>query len=122
MPMRRYDDEWPGLSPMVTASSATAVPDVERDDAGDDAASRNAIGFSFFEGRTVKGGTGPTVRFYRFLRCWVLRCVDTVQSSRRGGPMGLTRRRPAVASDHGKEPGSGRRRIGCRRRYPRLAL
>lgn len=100
--MRRHDDEWPGHGPMVTASSATVVPDVERDDAGDDAASRNAIGFSFFEGRTVKGGTGPTVRFYSFLRCRVLRRVDTVQSGRRVGPMGLTRRRAAVASDDGE--------------------
>src|SRR5260370_30221047 len=102
MPMRRNDDEWPGLSTMVTASSVTAVPDVERDDARDDAASRNAIGFSFFEGRTVKGGTGPTVRFYSVLHCWVLRCVDAVQSGRRVGPMGLTRRRPAIPSDDGE--------------------
>ena len=51
--MRCRDDRWRGLGALVTPNFGTTVPDVDRNDGGDDAASGNAIGSALFESSPV---------------------------------------------------------------------
>ena len=51
--MRSRDDRWRGLGALVSPNFGTTVPDVDRNDGGDDAAGGDATGSALFERSTV---------------------------------------------------------------------
>src|ERR1700752_725042 len=99
MPMRRLDDRWRGLGTLVTPNFGTTIPDVDRNDGGDDAAGGDAAGFTLRKGGTVASGSRLAVCFYGVLCCGLLYGLDNLQSGRSAGSMGLARSRIVVPSD-----------------------
>src|ERR1700758_316846 len=102
MPMRRRHDRWRGPGALVTPNFGTTIPDVDRNDGGDDAAGGDAVGSALLKGDTIARGSRPAVCFYRLLCCGLLYGLDTLQSGRSAGSMDPARSRIVVPSNDRK--------------------
>src|ERR1700739_2144086 len=119
--MRGRCDRWRRLGALVTPDFGATVPNVDRNDGGNDATRGNATGSALFERGPVATRAWSSVRFNGILRCRILCGLDAFQSGRSIGSMDLARLRVVIASDDGRQFDSRGGDLLGSRRFPVLA-
>ena len=97
--MRGRYDRWRGPGALVSPDFGATIPDVDRNDGGDDVARGNATGPALFQPGSVTARAWSSVRFNGLLHRRILCGLDALQSHRRIGPMDFARLRDAIPSD-----------------------